>query len=252
MIADSLRGFMSRVLGRVQSSGEQFASHDEVEAAERSLYKLLLKPGHIVFDVGANVGNMTELFAKAVGPQGKVVAFEPARASFLELKERCSLLFFTELELVNAAVTDSEGSIELHVYDDDHRSWSSMVRRPLENYGIHIASPSIETVPAVSIDGYCRSRGIDHIDLMKIDVEGAELLVLRGARGMFQRKRIGLVIFEFGQTTFDMGFSPTDLIQLLDEVGYSVRNVVDGEPVFPGGTSAETARYSMHIAAPKE
>ena len=223
-----------------------------MEVAARSLYEAHLQPGHVVFDVGANIGAMTEPFATAVTPGGKVFAFEPSAASFLELTKRFSESSWSHVELVNAAVTDKEGSVNLHVYDDAHRSWSSLVRRPLENYGVRIPSPLIEAVRSISIDAYCRMRDITQIDLLKIDVEGAELLVLRGARAMLERKQIALVLFEFGQTTFDMGYSPKDLQRLLDEVGYSVRNVVDGDPPFPGGASVGTARYSMHVAVPAE
>lgn len=250
MNLEGLRDAASRRLGRFRSTRREFASPAEVEAAERSLYKSVLQPGHVVFDVGANIGHMTELFAKAVAPGGKVFAFEPAGASFVELTERFSNEPSSHIEFVRAAVTDREGRVRLHVYDDAHRSWSSMVSRPLERYGIHIAPPAVQTVDAVSVDTYCRSHGIVHIDLMKIDVEGAELLVLRGAREMLKLRRIALVMFEFGQTTFDMGYAPKDLHRLLDEVGYSVRNVINGEPPFPGGASVDTATYSMHIAVP--
>lgn len=249
MTVDFMNRMWRGLLARVRPT-RRYASPGQVEVAELRFYERFLKPGQVVFDVGANIGRMTELFATAVGSEGKVFAFEPAQASFLELTERCADLP-SQCELVNAAVTESEGSIQLHVYDHDHRSWSSMAHRPLENYGIHIAPPRIETVQTVSIDRYCSAHGINQIDLMKIDVEGAELLVLRGARQMLKEKRISLVLFEFGQTTFDMGVSPLDLQLLLDDVGYSFRNVIEGEPSFPGGNSAETAAYSMHVAAPK-
>nr|MBA2737794.1 hypothetical protein [Pyrinomonadaceae bacterium] len=56
--------------------------------------------------------------------------------------------------------------------------------------------------------------------------------------------------FEFGQTTFDMGNNPEEIEVFLKEMNYKIRNIVKGDPIFPGRESVETARYSMHVATP--
>ncbi|HYP53841.1 MAG TPA: hypothetical protein VEQ42_09900, partial [Pyrinomonadaceae bacterium] len=65
-----------------------------------------------------------------------------------------------------------------------------------------------------------------------------------------REKRVRCVTFEFGQTTFDMGNTPDQIESLLKGAGYELRNVVEGDPVFPGRESAQTACYSMHLAMP--
>jgi FkbM family methyltransferase len=153
--------------------------------------------------------------------------------------------------LNHLALTEKEGVVKLHVYDNEHLSWSSLADRPLHKYGIHVTPVDTEEVPATTIDTYCERNGIPKIDLLKIDVEGAEYQVLLGAHHMLESKRIRCCVFEFGQTTFDMGNDPNELQAYLRRLGYQIRNVVKGDPVSPGRSSVETACFSMHVAMPK-
>jgi hypothetical protein len=103
---------------------------------------------------------------------------------------------------------------------------------------------------ATTLDIYCEERGIARIDLLKIDVEGAELQVLQGAQEMLRARRIGCVAFEFGQATFDMGNRPAQLAGLFRDHGYRLTNLVKGARLFPGGNDVRTARFAMHLATP--
>jgi precorrin-6B methylase 1 len=73
---------------------------------------------------------------------------------------------------------------------------------------------------------------------------------MQGARRMLKSKRVRCLTFEFGQTTFDMGNSPEEIETYLKEMNYKIRNIVKGDPIFPGRESVEAAKYSMHIATP--
>jgi hypothetical protein len=140
--------------------------------------------------------------------------------------------------------------VSLHVYGGDYLSWTTRAARPLEDYGIDVKPVGVEEVPATTLDLYCERNGVAEIDLLKVDVEGAEFQVLVGARRLLDERRVRRLTFEFGQTTFDMGNSPERIEAYLRGVGYELRNIVAGDPVFPGGGSARTAVYSMHVAAP--
>jgi hypothetical protein len=139
----------------------------------------------------------------------------------------------------------------LHVYEDDYLSFNSQAARPLKDYGLDVEPLGIEEIPATTVDDYCDEKGIGQIDLLKIDTEGAELQVMKGARKMLKSRRIKCLTFEFGQTTFDMGNRPEEIEDFLAEMNYNVRNIVKGNPVFPGRESVETAKFSMHVAAPR-
>jgi FkbM family methyltransferase len=222
----------------------------EVEAAERAFYLSYLKPGMVAFDVGAFRGDATLLFSKAVQPTGSVHAFEATEASFGLLKTNCAAAQCGNVVLNHCAVCGQDGTVTFNVYDSDHLSWSSLANRPLEKYGIDIKPAQKVTVPAVTIDTYCTRQKIEAIDLLKLDVEGAEYQAMQGAERMLQSHRIACCAFEFGQTTFDMGNTPADIQRFLERMGYEIRNIVPGDPLFPGGQRAGKAEFSMHLATP--
>lgn len=226
------------------------ATFVEVERAERIFYLEYLREGMTVFDVGANVGELTLLFSRFVGASGGVHAFEPCGQSYERLEAVCRAASLRNVRLNRLALAEEEGSVSLHVYDEDHMSWNTRAVRPLEDYGIDLKPLAVEEVPATTLDLYCARNGVADIDLLKVDVEGAEFQVLSGARRLLGERRVRCVTFEFGQTTFDMGNSPERIESFLRNTGYEVRNLVAGDPVFPGGEGALTACYSMHVATP--
>lgn len=226
------------------------ASPLEVERIEQIFYLNYLRDGMTVFDVGANIGELTLLFSRFAG-SGVVHAFEPGKECFERLSSVCRAANLRNVHLNKCALADVEGKRNLHVYDDTHLGWNSLARRPLQNYGIEVSPPKVEEISATTIDVHCVERVVERIDLLKIDVEGAEFQVMRGAERMLRERRIGCVTFEFGQTTFDMGNSPREIAAYLKKLNYRVRNIVAGDPVFPGGRDVRTAQFSMHVAFPK-
>jgi len=238
-----------RRLFRARDASEP-ASFVEVERAERIFYLEYLREGMTVFDVGANVGELTLLFSRFVGAQGVVHAFEPGARAFERLESVCRAASLRNVRLNRLALAEEEETVSLHVYEDEYLGWTTRAERPLEDYGIDVKPPTIEEAPATTLDLYCERNGVGGIDLLKIDVEGAEFQVLVGARRMLHERRVRCVTFEFGQTTFDMGNSPEQVESYLKGAGYELRNVVGGDPVFPGRASAQTALYSMHVATP--
>ncbi len=225
------------------------AAFAEVERAERIFYLKYLREGMTVFDVGANVGELTLLFSRFVG-DGGVHAFEASSATFKRLELVCGAAGRRNIVLNHLALSDNNQPIRLNIYEDALSSFNSQAARPLKNYGLDFEPIGVEETTATTVDDYCENKNIERIDLLKIDVEGAEFQVMRGARRMLKSKRIGCLTFEFGQTTFDMGNKVEEIEVFLKEMNYKIRNIVKGDTVFPGRESVETARYSMHVATP--
>jgi FkbM family methyltransferase len=222
-----------------------------VERAEQIFYINYLREGMVVFDVGANIGELTLLFSRFVQPCGKVFSFEACKATFDKLSAIADLSGRDNVALHHLALTDSNGTAELYVYPEKQSGWNTLADRPLASYGIDIKPVSREQVSASTLDAFCQEHGIGRIDLLKIDVEGAEHQVLLGARRMLEQKKVGCCVFEFGGTTFDMGNTPAMIEGYLAQVGYEVRNIMPEAPCFPGRESALSAKFSIHVAKPK-
>ena len=247
-----MKSFLNSIKRRIRNYAAQpeAASYAEVERAEQIFYLEYLREGMTVFDVGANVGELTLLFSRFTAG-GVVHAFEPSRAAFERLEIVCRAANRRTVVLNNLALAGKKGFIRLHVYEDDYLSFNSQAARPLKDYGLNLEPVGIEEIRATTVDDYCDEKGIEEIDLLKIDTEGAELQVMKGARKMLKSGRIKCLTFEFGQTTFDMGNRPEEIEDYLQEMNYNVRNIVKGNPVFPGRESVETAKFSMHVATPR-
>ena len=224
---------------------------EEVENAERAFYRSHLRDSAIAFDAGAYIGDMTLMFSELVGRHGKVHAFEAGRVAFQQLRANCESAGRANVVLNHLALSESERDVILNIYDREHQSWNTLAARPLAAYGIDVKTVGTETVHATTVDDYCERHAIQLVDLLKIDVEGAEYQVLLGARQMLAEQRIRACVFEFGATTFDAGNRPEDIAAYLASLNYRLANLVTNDPPFPGGRSAATASFSMHLATPR-
>jgi FkbM family methyltransferase len=136
-------------------------------------------PGQTVVDIGANVGVFSLWAASRIGPTGRLISAEPHPLSYRYL-ERNLAPFAPFARPVQTACGASEGELELH-YVPGRLSVSSFEPRP-DRTG-HVR------VPVARLDALAATGGIDHVDLLKIDVEGAEEQVIEGAGSLLARVR---------------------------------------------------------------
>lgn len=168
---------------RVHPAHRQLAWNAEEYAA----FKEAVMPGATVLDVGANLGAYTVLFAQWVGPRGRVFAFEPAPASRSGLERQLALNGVSERVEVRAEAVAAESGVR-RFHADGLRGDNRLAigDGPSANAAIAVA--------ATSIDAFCGAAGVEP-DVLKIDVEGAELDVLRGARQTIARRGARLAVF---------------------------------------------------------
>jgi len=149
----------------------------------------------VIFDVGANVGDYALACLKA-NPQAHLHCFEPSRSHFAVLEKRIAGNFpHAQVSLNLFGLSDSEREMELNK-ESDITGLASLNARDLTHIGVDQAIK--ETVLLKIGDEYLTSNAIDHVDLLKIDVEGWEMPVLKGFRRALARKLIRAVQFEFG------------------------------------------------------
>jgi FkbM family methyltransferase len=153
---------------------------------EYAAFKRAVSPGMVALDVGANVGAYSMLLGQWVGPTGRVFAFEPAPSAFHGLVRHLRLNDLSGVvRAVHAAAGDRETQAEFLIMGT---AGEGRLAAPADGDGARV------NVPVVTIDAFCAREGIDP-DFIKIDVEGWELAVLRGARETIRRRGRALALF---------------------------------------------------------
>jgi len=175
----------------------------EVDASgERAVFRLLMSrtnPPYTILDVGANQGQFLSAARHELGSVPySIHCFEPGRGTFdiLRLKAQDD----PRVTLNHCGLGCESTRATLH-YDKPGSGLASMTKRRLDHFGIDVAFS--EEIEIRTVDDYCAEHEIEHISLLKIDVEGHELDVLAGAKAMFERKAVDMVTFEFGGCNID-------------------------------------------------
>jgi FkbM family methyltransferase len=200
---------------RIDPANRQLAWNAEEYAA----FKAAVRPGDTVIDVGANLGAYTVLFARWAGPRGRVIAFEPAPDSRAGLERQLSLNDPPAEVIVRPeALTTSSGMRSFHA--DGMQG---------DNRLLPDAGPGGIQVSTTSLDEFCARQGIEP-DLIKIDVEGAELDVLRGARRTIARRGPALALFvELHPSTWpSVGVTRADVEAELQAQGLALERIDGG------------------------
>jgi FkbM family methyltransferase len=172
----------------------------------------LLSPGKTFFDIGSNVGYYTLLAVEAVGSRGSVHAFEANPRVFKLLHENVQRNRFEAAQLNNVALSDSNGSVQFCI-DDLNPGSSSISGRGAQKV-------TRLTVPAVTLDTYIVQNDIEMVDVVKIDVEGAEVIVFKGGKRMLSRFRPDIVgEFSKAMMTRESG-GEQEIVALLADLEY--------------------------------
>lgn len=181
-------------------SGADLKSSGELILGKLLKKSFINKKRHLcVFDVGANAGQFTKMAIKELQNIPVLIhAFEPRKKAFEFLCNYSKT--FPNVLTNNLALGKAMGLASLH-YSESGSTLASLTKRRLDHYKTEVARSEIVRID--TIDNYCRVNCIPAIDLLKIDVEGHELDVLRGAIDMFQSRRIQMVSFKFGGCNID-------------------------------------------------
>ena len=182
------------------------------EQRESSLIKGYLQPGMTFVDAGANVGYYTLMAASLVGPEGAVFAFEPSPYAFGRLIETVQNNPIPQVRAFQAGLSDVSGRARLYMQREAGRHTPGMI--PHE--GRDPIDVSVDT-----LDRFLAANGVEHVDLLKIDVEGFEPNVIRGAEGSMRRGKIRSILCEFNRYELGMNNSSTlHLYQTFVRHGY--------------------------------
>jgi FkbM family methyltransferase len=175
----------------------------------------MLRPGMVFIDVGANDGLYTLFAARRVGPTGRVVALEPSRREFDRLQQNLALNGLTNVVTLPVAAGDRDGKAQLRIAGFGHEGQNT-----LGGFAYAIEGAGFETVDVARLDRVVSDQGLGRIDVLKIDAEGAEVSVLRGAVATLGQHR-PLIMFELVEAALrQQGVGRHDILKLLSESGY--------------------------------
>jgi|GEM_PF-2169949 len=190
------------------------------ESAELEFILGVLRPGMTFFDIGANSG----VFSLAAGAKlraqaATIFAFEPGPSTFAILENNLHLNRLPEICAVRTAISDTTGESQLFLNAASKDGLNSL-RNPsypdAEGVGC-------ERVSTITLDDFVTRENITHVDVMKVDVEGAELLVFRGGSRVLRRPDAPLILYVgYSWCTAAFHYHPVELMWLLESYGYEL------------------------------
>jgi FkbM family methyltransferase len=166
-----------------------------------------LATASVAFDIGAAKGEWTKI-ALAANPDLQIHCFEPTSRRMKTLEDR---KFGSRVVLIQLGLGAAEEVATIFY----NASGGSNSLYPQRYGGEHYDAGDVESVKITTIDAYCHEHGIDHVDFVKMDIEGYEMAAIRGAERMLRQGRIDVLQFEYSSVFLDAG---TSLMQLMKYV----------------------------------
>ena len=190
-------------------------THSVNSAEKKTLEQLIsfLRPGDVVYDVGANVGLYSIVMGSLVGNQGRVIAFEPDARNYRRLQENLALNGLTNVLCVSKALGEESSSARLYTFKDD--PWRSSLLMPQTDEMLQ--EQIVEVLPG---DQVRRDANLPAPVVAKIDVEGFEYAVIRGLRETLADPSCLLACCEIHPPLLPQGLQTRDVIELVRSLGF--------------------------------
>jgi len=197
-----------------QPDARRYFLYGVPERGVQDLLLSLLEPGMTFMDIGSNWGYYALLASKVVGAGGMAVAFEPDPDNIDCIRRNMSLNPGLDVTVEGVAVADIEGEATFHVGADSGKG--SLLQ--------HSSGDGRSfTVPTVTLDGYLDAHGIERVDVLKMDIEGGEVLALEGMADGLEAGRYGHIVLEWHvQSQAALGERAARALDLLRSSGYEV------------------------------
>ncbi|HLW86699.1 MAG TPA: FkbM family methyltransferase [Candidatus Sulfotelmatobacter sp.] len=187
------------------------------EPNEFCLLQRILKPGMTFIDAGANMGLYSVFAARRVSPGGTVVSIEPSGREFAILEKNVKLNALTNVRMRHKALADRSAELELSVAPlgkSGHNTLGAFAYdTPLDHR---------ERVKAEKLDDLVHSEGLARVDVIKMDIEGAEMAALRGAEETLRQFKPVLLIEISDRSLQHQGASSREVLALLEQQGYRI------------------------------
>lgn len=216
------------------------------EAAELRFVEGFLKPGMTVLDVGGHHGLYTLLASTKVGNKGRVITFEPSSRERAILERHVRVNRRGNVKIETMAVGGEIGRGKLYVVEGAEDGCHSL-RPPNTESRSHTGN-----VEVVSIDAYLAKKNIAKVDFLKMDIEGAELDALKGARELLSKGSRPVVLAEvYDIRTEPWGYKSREIVGYLEDLGYRWHKILEDGRIAETDSHAEAFDANL-VAVPKE
>lgn len=193
------------------------------EPLQTKLFRELIKPGDLVIDAGANFGHYALSASNIVGPKGQVIAFEPHPATFDQLQANCDLLPTSNVVAVQAGLGSEDGAQEFYTDSANPGGHSYLP------WNLRSEADESSSVRVYSLDSYLATGEYPGaVSVIKIDVQGFEANVLKGAAGTIDRDRPAVFCEITPQALDRAGSSVDEVLEFFRDRGYSMKILIDG------------------------
>jgi FkbM family methyltransferase len=216
------------------------------ETSEITFFERFLRPGMIVLDLGAHHGLYTLIASKRIGAHGKVFSFEPSPRERKALRLHLILNLCRNVTVEGLALGDENAEVYLYVVEGFQTGCNSL-RPPAV-----ISETSAVRVRVTRLDDWLNERKIYQVDFIKLDVEGAELAVLKGAAHLLESRPRPVILAEVQDIrTQPWAYRAKDIIEHLENKGYIWFGLSEGGSVY----ELDTRRHYFEgnfVACPEE
>jgi FkbM family methyltransferase len=203
----------------LQSDSLELFAFGVLEPLVTEIFEKTIRKGDVVLDIGANIGYYTLIAARKIGAEGRVYAFEPEPANFELLKKNVKLNNYRNVVLENKAVSNKNGTSKLYIHPTSTGGHSLTQKSDVQI--------QVETV---TVDSYFEK--MERIDLVKMDIEGAETLVIQGMSDVLRKNKQLKIIMEFDlKTVRHAGFTLRQLTEPLFNHGFRAYVIESGEKI---------------------
>jgi len=186
------------------------------EPQETVLVRSILRPGMSFVDVGANWGYFTLVAASLVGPSGRVLSLEPDPRLFSILQENIRRSGLDQVTLMQLAAASQSGTLPLAGYSEDGGNFG--ISRIAANSGEH---EKLFQVSSQSLDNILEQQGLSSVDLMKMDIEGAEAFAIAGLEKSLIRRKVKRLLLELHPVQLaEHGSTVSAVTEKLQSAGY--------------------------------
>jgi FkbM family methyltransferase len=178
----------------------------------------LIRPGMVAVDIGAHIGYYTRIFSRLVGDSGRVFSFEPSSENFPVLSKNISAGNFQNVTIFNKAVgaENTQGTLFVSPGHSNHSLNAGFTES--------VGQEQVEIVP---LDLVLHQYGISQMDFIKVDVEGSEINVLNGMKGIIAQSPNLHMLVEYNTRALRAGgFTPMDLPSLIESLGFEVHLIL--------------------------